>query len=89
MDEQGRFHKPFLLPQEDPTYYDTCLQTFNVPELVQGPITVKESELAQAVSKPKKVFAPTADSQPASHQEKTGGDEERDNSGYMSRYGNK
>jgi len=79
MDEQGRFHKPFLLPQEDPAYYDTCLQTFNVPELVQGPITVKESELAQAVSKPKKIFAPTTDSQPASHPEQSGGNEKMDN----------
>lgn len=82
MDEQGRFHKPFLLPQEDPAYYDTCLQTFNVPELVQGPITEKESELAQAVSKPKKILTPKADSQQASQQEQKGGDEERDNSGY-------
>ena len=77
VDEQGRFHKPFLLPQEDPTYYDTCLQTFNVPELVQGPVTVKESGLAQAVNKPKKTFAPTTDSQQALHQEQT------DKSGYV------
>ena len=83
VDEQGGFHKPFLLPQEDPAYYDTCLQTFNVPELVQEPVTVKESELAQAVSKPKKVLAPTSDSQQASHREQTGGDQERDNSGHV------
>jgi hypothetical protein len=71
VDEQGQFHKPFLLPQEDPAYYDTCLQTFNVPELVQGPVTMKESELARAVSKPEKVLAPTSDSPQASHQEQT------------------
>ena len=82
VDEQGRFHKPFLLPQEDPAYYDTCLQTFNVPELVQGPVTVKESELAQTVSKPKKVFTPIADSQQALHQEQTNQGEEGDKSGY-------
>jgi hypothetical protein len=82
VDEQGRFHKPFLLPQEDPAYYDTCLQTFNVPELVQGPVTVKESDLAQAVSRPKKVFAPTVDSQQALSREQTNQGEEGDKSGY-------
>jgi hypothetical protein len=82
VDEQGQFHKPFLLPQEDPAYYDTCLQTFNVPELVQGPVTVKESDLAQAVNNPKKVLTPTADSQRSLHQEQTHQDEYRDKSDY-------
>jgi Tol biopolymer transport system component len=82
MDEQGQFHKPFVLPQEDPAYYDTCLQTFNVPELVQGPVTVKESELARVVSKMKKVSAPTANSQQSSHQEQTEHYQEGDESGH-------
>jgi hypothetical protein len=82
VDEQGQFHKPFLLPQEDPAYYDTCLQSFNVPELVQGPVTVKESDLARAVNKPRKVLTPTADSQQSLHQEQTDQDKHGDKSDY-------
>ncbi len=49
IDRDGKDHKPFLLPQEDPLFYDTCLTTYNVPELLSGPITVGEKELARAV----------------------------------------
>ncbi len=34
----GRTGKPFLLPQEDPGFYDTFTFTYNVPELVKAPI---------------------------------------------------
>ena len=43
VDEHGEFHKPFVLPQEDPAFYGFCLNTFNVPELMQGPVTVNEA----------------------------------------------
>jgi hypothetical protein len=82
VDEQGKFHKPFLLPQEDPAYYDTCLQTFNVPELVRGPVTVKESELSRAAREPTRVLVPAADSRQALQQQQTHQDGEGDNSGY-------
>jgi len=36
----GAVSKPFLLPQEDPGFYETFLKTYNVPELVRGPIEV-------------------------------------------------
>ncbi len=49
VDPMARFSKPLLLPQEDPTYYDTCLDNFNVPELVRGPVQVSETDLAGAV----------------------------------------
>jgi hypothetical protein len=60
VDEQGHFHKPFLLPQEDPAFYESCLRTFNVPELIRGPIMVNERELAQGVLKPLKILSPKA-----------------------------
>lgn len=47
VDEQGTFHKPFLLPQADPAFYDACLKNFNVPELVSGRIAVAPKHLAQ------------------------------------------
>jgi Tol biopolymer transport system component len=60
----GQFSKPFVLPQEDPAFYETCLRTFNVPELVLGPIQVKESTLAQALLHPLKVLRPTGETRP-------------------------
>jgi hypothetical protein len=48
VDETGQVHKPFILPQKDPTYYDSLLETFNVPELIKGSIKVNKSLLARA-----------------------------------------
>ena len=44
VDEAGQDHKPFLLPQQDPRFYDTRLKTYNLPELITGPIAVSEQE---------------------------------------------
>jgi hypothetical protein len=49
IDSEGREHKPFVLPQKDPTFYDTWLKTYNVPELVTGPVTVPQEELLRAI----------------------------------------
>ncbi len=80
LDDEGRFHKPFLLPQADPTFYDSYLKTFNVPELVQGPVAISENDLARAILKPAKVLAPKADSPLSSPTQATGqGDEGQSN----------
>jgi hypothetical protein len=43
VDPNGMASKPFVLPQKDPDYYESCLRTFSVPELVVEPIrTTKE-----------------------------------------------
>lgn len=49
IDREGKDHEPFLLPQKDPSFYDTCLKTYNIPELVRGPVTVREDALAHAI----------------------------------------
>ncbi len=46
VDEAGQVHKPFVLPQRDPAYYDSLLETYSVPELVNGRVKVKRSLLA-------------------------------------------
>jgi len=38
VDTAGRVHKPFVLPQENPLYYDYTLKSFNVPELGKGKV---------------------------------------------------
>ncbi len=58
VDGSGAFHKPFILPQEDPQFYESYLKTFNVPELMQGPVTVASTELARAVLHPRKTLVP-------------------------------
>jgi dipeptidyl aminopeptidase/acylaminoacyl peptidase len=50
IDEQGQASKAFLLPQEDPTYYDALLKTYNVPELLTGPVLYTREELSQVIT---------------------------------------
>lgn len=38
IDRKGKAHKPFVLPQKDPEFYDNCLKSFNVPELSKGDV---------------------------------------------------
>ena len=38
MDDEGRPHKPFLLPQEDPRQNSWRLMSFNVPEFMSGKV---------------------------------------------------
>jgi len=49
VDWQGKVYKPFLLPQKDPTYYDSCLWTYSVPELVRQPVSVTKEKLGRVV----------------------------------------
>ena len=49
LDEHGHVHKPIVLPQKNPWFYDSCLWTFSVPELVTEPVRVNRRALAKAV----------------------------------------
>jgi len=49
VDEAGKVYKPILLPQKDPTFYDSCLQTYSVPELVVEPVRVTKEKLGRVV----------------------------------------
>ncbi len=55
VDEDGRAYKPFVLPQKDPAYYDSCLWTYSVPELVTGPVTVTGEKLGRVVRGSEKI----------------------------------
>jgi hypothetical protein len=80
VDEHGEFHKPFVLPQEDPSFYGFCLNTFNVPEFMQGPVTIKERELARAVTAPRKVLTPEGPGRPGAAE--AGAQPHREDTGY-------
>jgi hypothetical protein len=34
----GTLHKPFVLPQRDPSFYRSSILSYNIPELVSGPV---------------------------------------------------
>jgi len=48
VDTDGTAHKPFVLPQLDPSYYDSLLETFSVPELISSPVKMSQRALARA-----------------------------------------
>jgi hypothetical protein len=45
----GRCGKPFILPQRDPEYYDSQINTYTIPTLATGPVTVPQRDLVQAI----------------------------------------
>jgi len=58
VDRQGKVYKPLLLPQKDPTYYDSCLWTYSVPELIREPVQVTKEKLGRIVRRSPKIAAP-------------------------------
>ena len=51
IDQNGVPHKPFLLPQKDPEFYDYFLFSFNLPELIKEPINVSPYRIAKVATK--------------------------------------
>jgi len=49
VEQGGKVYKPVLLPQKDPTYYDSCLWTYSVPELIREPVQVTKEKLGRVV----------------------------------------
>lgn len=47
-DGNGNFSKPFVLPQKDPLFYQSFKNNYNVPELINGPVTVSKPKLIEA-----------------------------------------
>ncbi|MHC4985420.1 MAG: TolB family protein [Planctomycetota bacterium] len=50
IDEDGQASKPFVMPLRDPTRYNGLLKTYNVPELVTGPVPWGPSELGTVIT---------------------------------------
>ena len=55
VDQSGKVYKPFVLPQKDPTHYDSCLWTYSVPEYVTEPVRVTGEKLRRVVRGPEKI----------------------------------
>jgi Tol biopolymer transport system component len=52
IDERGEARKPFVLPQEDPTFYDSCIRTYNAPEFTVAPVPVAPQEFGRVLREP-------------------------------------
>ena len=48
-DKQGRAHKAFVLPQEDPEWNVLLLKSYNVPELTRDAVSIPMSELHRCI----------------------------------------
>jgi len=55
LDESGKAHKPIIVPQKDPTFYDSFIKIYNIPELVMEPVQVSPRAFANAVHSPDKI----------------------------------
>lgn len=49
-DREGREHRPWVMPQEDPSFYESCALTYNVPELIIEPVPITAAGLGRAIS---------------------------------------
>lgn len=52
VDEDGHATKPFELPTDDPNYHREFMKSYNVPEFMRGPVTMKPQDFADALKKP-------------------------------------
>jgi Tol biopolymer transport system component len=51
VDSGGKVHKPFVMPQQDPAKYQTYLLNYNLPELVDGMVEIREQKIRDIVMK--------------------------------------
>jgi len=49
VDESGHAAKPFVLPQEDPAFYDSFCYIFQYPEFLAEPLPLSSHDLARAI----------------------------------------
>ena len=49
MGVDGTVGKPFILPQSRGDFYNECMNSFNIPELVKGKVDVNRYQLIQKV----------------------------------------
>ena len=52
IDEKGTAHKPFVLAQKDPAFYESFIQLYQMPELIETPIPVTGEDLARFIRSP-------------------------------------
>lgn len=56
IDRNGKAHKPFVLPQKHPSFYDNNLKSFNVPELSKGKLPFGAVDVESVMKKENEKF---------------------------------
>lgn len=56
IDSRGHAHKPFELPQSDPAIYDDMLKSFNIPELMRGPLPFGPVDIQNVMRRQAELF---------------------------------
>lgn len=49
VDEKGELYKAFVVPHKDPTFYDSYLMTYTIPELVSEPVKATGEKLVRVI----------------------------------------
>ena len=49
VDADGNTTKAFELPQQDPDYHRMFMKSYNIPEFMRGPVTIKPQEFADVL----------------------------------------
>ena len=52
LDDDGKATKPFVLPQEDPDFYNSFIKNYNIPELIKGEVPLTPVEIRDKVMEP-------------------------------------
>ena len=52
VDREGNAHKPFLLPQKDPAFYESYIRVFNRPEFLSQRLRVSQRAMLRALHSP-------------------------------------
>jgi hypothetical protein len=52
VDASGETHKPFVLPQRHPSFYESCCRIYSVPELITDSVAVQSDALVRSLSGP-------------------------------------
>ena len=49
IDQNGKAGKPFELPSADPDYHRQFLKSYNIPEFMRGPVTIRPQQFAEVL----------------------------------------
>ena len=49
VDKDGHATKPFELPSADPDYHRQLMKSYNIPEFMRGPVTIKPQQFADVL----------------------------------------
>jgi len=59
-DTDGNAHKPFVMPQRDPSFYDSLTLAYNMPELIKSPIKITQKQFSRSIVSYKNTTAASA-----------------------------